>query len=99
MALLETSPTELQHAPGNAIPLFLIHDGGGTIIKYSPLGDLGRNVYGIQDPKVESDDGWKGGMIEMAQKYITFIKSIRREGPIFLGGQCITIDVSQHIDR
>lgn len=87
MALLETNPTQLQHASGNATPLFLIHDGGGTIFKYFLFGDLGRNVYGIHDPKFECDDDWEGGIVEMAQEYITFIKAIKGTGPILLGGQ------------
>jgi len=87
MALLETNPIQLQHASGNATPLFLIHDGGGTILKYFLLGSLDRNVYGIYDPKFDREDGWEGGIVEMAQEYITFIKAIKGTGPILLGGQ------------
>ncbi|KAF2181422.1 alpha/beta-hydrolase [Zopfia rhizophila CBS 207.26] len=99
MTLLETNPTQLQHASGNATPLFLIHDGGGTIFKYFLLGGLGRNVYGIQDPKFECDDGWEGGIVEMAQEYITFIKAIKRAGPILLGGWSLGGLVSLQIAR
>jgi len=83
---LETNPTQLQHASGNSTPLFLIHDGGGTIFNYFMLGDLGRDVYGIQDPKFECDVGWEGGIVEMAREYITRIKTIKKAGPIILGG-------------
>lgn len=86
MALLETNPTQLQLASGDAIPLFLIHDGGGTIIQYFMLGNLNRNAYGIHDPKFECENNWEGGMVEMAQEYIKLIRAIRGAGPIFLGG-------------
>jgi len=86
MAFFETNPTQLQHASGDTVPIFLIHDGGGTIFQYFLLGDLSRDVYGIYDPKFECESGWEGGMIEMAQEYLKLIKATRRAGPIFLGG-------------
>lgn len=86
MTFLEVNPTQLQNSPGNAVPLFLIHDGGGTIFNYSMLGSLGRIVYGIHDPRFESDNGWAGGIIEMAQEYITYIRTVKKTGPILLGG-------------
>ncbi|KAF2462702.1 alpha/beta-hydrolase [Lindgomyces ingoldianus] len=99
MTFLEANPIQLQNAPGNAAPLFLIHDGGGTIFNYFMLGDLGRSVYGIHDPKFESDDGWAGGIAEMAQEYITFIRTVRKKGPIVLGGWSLGGLVSLQIAR
>ncbi|KAF9700266.1 hypothetical protein EKO04_001730 [Ascochyta lentis] len=99
MALLETNPTQLQYSSGDKIPLFLIHDGGGTIFKYFLLGDIGRSVYGIQDPKFDCENNWEGGIIEMAQEYLTLIKAIRGTGPIFLGGWSLGGLVSLQIAR
>lgn len=87
--MLDTNPTQLQHAPAasrSATPLFLLHDGGGTIFNYFMLGDLDRDVYGIHDTKFDTDEGWQGGLTEMASLYVSLIRSVRRTGPILLGG-------------
>jgi hypothetical protein len=88
--MLDTNPARLQDAPitaRNATPLFLLHDGGGTIFNYFLLGELDRAVYGIHDPKFYTDDGWKGGLDEMARLYVTLIESVVQSGPILLGGK------------
>jgi hypothetical protein len=70
-----------------SIPLFLIHDGGGTIFQYYALGDLGRTVYGICNPGPRVKTSWKDGMASMAQEYCSIIKDMQPEGPILLGGK------------
>jgi thioesterase domain-containing protein len=87
--MLDTNPTQIQQAPAwntSATPLFLLHDGGGTIFNYFMLGNLGRDVYGIHDTKFDTEEGWKGGLTEMASLYVSLIKSVRVTGPILLGG-------------
>lgn len=72
--------------PKNA-PLFLIHDGGGTIFSYMFLEDLDRDVYGIADPLFDTEQSWEGGIHEMAERYTSQIKSIVSEGSILVGGE------------
>jgi pimeloyl-ACP methyl ester carboxylesterase len=84
--MLLDNPTLIQSGPAAAAPLFLLHDGGGTIFNYFMLGDLDRPVYGIQDPKFGSAEQWEGGMEEMARLYISFIRAAVPQGPILLGG-------------
>ncbi|KAK3308279.1 Alpha/Beta hydrolase protein [Chaetomium strumarium] len=68
-------------------PLVLIHDGGGTIFSYYCLGDLGRPVFGIANPSYQSGEPWKGGIPEMARRYLEFVKSaVPRGGDVILGG-------------
>ena len=76
-----------QHpAPHKTIPLILIHDGGGTIFSYYLLGDLGRRVLGIANPRFRSDIPWAGGLHEMATVYAGFVESAVSSGPVILGG-------------
>ncbi|KHE80294.1 hypothetical protein GE21DRAFT_6864 [Neurospora crassa] len=54
-------------------PLFLIHDGGGTIFSYYCLSDLHRPVYGIFNPCYSTKSTFEGGIPEMAKTYLDFI--------------------------
>ncbi|KAL2268503.1 hypothetical protein VTJ83DRAFT_3349 [Remersonia thermophila] len=71
-------------------PLLLIHDGGGTTFSYYCLGDLGRLVYGIANPRYHSGVAWEGGIPEMARHYIDMLKmGLPRSGgtkKVILGG-------------
>jgi len=87
----EENPVEVQTAPkvptsGSNIPLFLLHDGGGTVFSYFLLGDLKRPVYGIHNPKFETGGKWAGGIDEMATTYCQYIKKVQPQGDILLGG-------------
>ncbi|KAL1841013.1 hypothetical protein VTJ49DRAFT_7529 [Mycothermus thermophilus] len=55
-------------------PLLLIHDGGGTTFSYYCLGNIGRLVYGIANPRYHSGAAWEGGIPEMARHYIGMLK-------------------------
>lgn len=84
--LQEPKPRDASVSP--AAPLFLIHDGGGTVFQYCSLGDLGRPTYAITNPHFESGTSWGGGICEMAKVYAGVIG---RElpaggGDIILGG-------------
>ncbi|KAK1778648.1 hypothetical protein QBC45DRAFT_451466 [Copromyces sp. CBS 386.78] len=54
-------------------PLFLLHDGGGTIYAYYCLSDLHRPVYGIFNPHFSSKSTFEGGVPEMGKTYLNFI--------------------------
>uniref|UniRef100_A0A093UN74 Polyketide synthase PksR n=1 Tax=Talaromyces marneffei PM1 TaxID=1077442 RepID=A0A093UN74_TALMA len=70
----------------SSVPLFLIHDGGGTITSYHSFGDLGRDLYGIYNPRFQDNEKWTSGIVEMAQEYVEMIKSISPANRIMLGG-------------
>nr|WOZ30807.1 McfM [Coleophoma empetri] len=67
-------------------PLFLIHDGGGTVFSYFLLGSLGRNVYGISNPHFGTELTWENGIASMAECYAKLIKAAYPSGNILLGG-------------
>ncbi|KAL2169565.1 hypothetical protein VTG60DRAFT_5877 [Thermothelomyces hinnuleus] len=69
------------------IPLFLIHDGGGTIFSYYCLRELDRPLYGIANPNFDSGAAWAGGIPEMARHYRAFIRSaLPSGGDVIVGG-------------
>lgn len=61
-------------SPG-AVPLVLVHDGGGTTFGYHCLDPLGRPVYGIANPHFESGAPWPGGVDEMARLYVDMVRA------------------------
>lgn len=68
---------------GSAKPLFLIHDGGGTIFTYAFLPPLHRFVYGIRNPHFASGETFAGGVPEMGRLYAGWIRETvarRRDG-------------------
>ena len=86
----EHKPLQIQYRPPHSphkVPLFLIHDGSGTLFSYLSLGDLDRDTYGIADPYFGDDRSWEGGLREMANLYVSFITSVVSTGSIFLGGE------------
>ncbi|CAK7205684.1 hypothetical protein SEUCBS139899_008463 [Sporothrix eucalyptigena] len=89
--MFDTNPNVIQNGPRkpaahNATPLVLIHDGGGTIFSYHLLGDLGRKVVGIANPRFRSSIPWAGGLHEMATAYAGFVAKAVPSGPVILGG-------------
>ncbi|KAF2756724.1 alpha/beta-hydrolase [Pseudovirgaria hyperparasitica] len=86
--MFDENPTSIQEAsPGtNAIPLVLMHDGGGTTFDYHFLDDLERDVWGIHNPRFNSGEPWIGGLAEMSTHYIELIKKVIPSGPVILGG-------------
>jgi len=85
------NPVQIQSpipgAPGrHAIPLVLIHDGGGTIFSYYFLDDVTRPMYAISDPRFNTGEKWEGGVAEMAHHYAHLIKTVVPRGQVILGG-------------
>ncbi|KAK5989607.1 Thioesterase AMT4 [Cladobotryum mycophilum] len=62
------------------LPLVLIHDGGGTVMHYYSLGDMGRTVYGI-----DTKSTWRDGIPSMVEDYCAMIKEMDLPA-ILLGG-------------
>ena len=77
--------TILQTWSGRAIPLYLFHDGSGTIGMYSNIGNLERQVFGVANPKLNSQQPWANSLIEMAIQYASVIAATSSES-IILGG-------------
>ncbi|KAI2631236.1 Alpha/Beta hydrolase protein [Xylaria nigripes] len=69
------------------VPLFLIHDGGGTTVSYHCLYPIGRTVYGIENVRLHDGGFWESGIPGMATHYIELIEKVLPEGgDILLGG-------------
>jgi hypothetical protein len=85
----DMNPALIQRGPAkqDRAPLFLLHDGGGTIFQYFLLGPLRRKVYGIQNSRFASGRSWEGGVPEMASEYVELIKSVVPSGKIIIGGK------------
>ena len=79
-------------------PVFLIHDGGGTVFAYHCLEQLNRFVYGLRNPYFFTEEKFEGGIPEMGKLYASWIKEAvlkdtfrakrlgRRPVDILLGG-------------
>ncbi|KAK7426465.1 hypothetical protein QQZ08_007060 [Neonectria magnoliae] len=63
------------NAKGRAVPVFLIHDGGGTTFSYHCLDPLSRPVYGIHNPHFRNGGVFEGGIPQMGSLYAGFIKT------------------------
>jgi Thioesterase domain len=86
---MQRNPTLVQSAPShrvNAVPLVLIHDGGGTTFSYHCLGSLQRTVYAISNPRFYSGRAWAGGIAAMARVYADLIRSVVPSRKVLLGG-------------
>lgn len=70
--------------PHARIPLFLIHDGGGTTFAYHCLDSLGRPSYGIFNPRFHSGGSFEGGVRGMGRLYAVMIRQTCAE-PDFPG--------------
>ncbi|KAG9498346.1 putative secondary metabolism biosynthetic enzyme [Fusarium musae] len=73
---METNPETIQPAVSQedeAVAVFLIHDGGGTIFSYHCLAPLHRPVYGIYNPNFSSGEPFDGGLCDMARFYVDLV--------------------------
>jgi thioesterase domain-containing protein/acyl carrier protein len=73
-------------------PLFLVHAGGGHTYMYYALARAFRlnvPVYGLQAQGVDGDLEPLSDLGEMAQQYVTAIRSVQPTGPYFLAGACV----------
>lgn len=71
----------------SATPLFLFHDGGGTIIPYYLLESLDRNVWGISYPFLYDGGCFENGIKDMGELYAGLIRSKMPQGKVLLGGK------------
>ncbi|KIK51473.1 polyketide synthase [Collybiopsis luxurians FD-317 M1] len=78
-------PVPIQRSGNSNIPLFLIHDGSGLINYYERMTPLGRDVWGIYNPKFTTNDEWSG-VESMAAHYSKLITQTVASGPLIIGG-------------
>ncbi|WP_370631464.1 thioesterase domain-containing protein [Methylosinus sp. Sm6] len=72
-------------------PLYCIHPGGGSVIRYQPLVDaltVERPVYGVQSRSLLDPTFVDRSIDEMAAHYVASIRRQQSDGPYFLTGWC-----------
>ncbi|EDR13531.1 polyketide beta-ketoacyl-synthase [Laccaria bicolor S238N-H82] len=65
-------------------PLFLIHDGSGLVNYCGRISPLGREVWGLKNPRFSSAQPWSS-LVDMASAYAQSILKVST-GPLILGG-------------
>ncbi|KAF2468735.1 alpha/beta-hydrolase [Lindgomyces ingoldianus] len=73
----------------SSMPLFLVHDGSGSVGSYNRLGDFGRDTWAFENLKVQESGIWTGGIQAMAELYCQMIQDVYPQGGIILGGWSI----------
>jgi iterative type I PKS product template protein len=82
--------TTLAIGSADQIPLFLFHDGGGTVGMYKSLGNLGPvncSVFGIGNPELVTGPHWASSLTNMAAHYASMIFSTSEGKTVILGGK------------
>ena len=77
---------------GSNPPLFLVHEGDGSVMLYKQLArHLGQDqpVYGLQSKGLKGDGLVHSTIEEMASHYIKEVKTVQPHGPFYLGGYCL----------
>ncbi|KAM0147236.1 hypothetical protein ACHAPG_010711 [Botrytis cinerea] len=71
-----------------ATPLFLATDGSGAVTPYIHFPALphGRKIYALESPFLENPDEYTLSIQEMADIFITAIRTIQPHGPYLIGG-------------
>lgn len=86
-SLLGSLPVPIQRTPESGKPpLFLIHDGSGLVNYYQSISALGRDVWGIYNPKFPTSEEWKD-LKSMATEYAALMRKTSPSGPILIGGE------------
>jgi amino acid adenylation domain-containing protein len=87
-----SSLVEIKSGESKLSPLFLVHGAEGNILLYRDLGNYlnsNRPVYGLQSKGLNGYDKIAESVEEMAEDYIEAIKTVRPNGPYYLGGYCM----------
>ncbi|TGO45655.1 hypothetical protein BCON_0375g00030 [Botryotinia convoluta] len=82
LVLIQKAPRRYK----SAIPLFLFHDGGGTVLPYYFLESLNRNVWGISYPHLNDGGTFERGIKGMGELYAGYIRGKVSRGKVLLGG-------------
>ena len=99
----QVSPlVQLQAGQPNKRPIFYVHPLGGSVLSYMDLVKaLGpeQPFYGLQVPKVAGGDASYDTVEEMAQQYVSAIRTRQPKGPYILGGWSMGAVVAFEIAR
>ncbi|KAF2158325.1 hypothetical protein M409DRAFT_38329 [Zasmidium cellare ATCC 36951] len=91
---------EVSDQDSTALPLVLVHDGGGTVFQYFLLGPFYRQVYAISSPYFRGGGKPEGGIPQLAKEYARAIQAELGQGNIILGagwsfGGMLSIEVAR----
>ncbi len=82
----DTVPISVQRTKQTGrVPLFLIHDGSGLVKYINNLPSVGRDLWGIHNPKFLDSLPWES-VESMAAEYAKYTTKVAGLGPILLGG-------------
>ncbi|MDP1948166.1 MAG: amino acid adenylation domain-containing protein [Nitrospirota bacterium] len=76
---------------GTAPPIFMVPGIGGSVLVFAQLARLlgpDQPVYGLQARRLDGKEAPFTSVPEMAEHYITEMRSCRREGPYTIIGAC-----------
>ncbi|WP_437283009.1 amino acid adenylation domain-containing protein [Sorangium sp. So ce375] len=79
-------------APGEGVPLFLVHPGGGMLWNYMPLVRRLRGVaplIGLQARGLDDDEPPHDDLRAMAEHYVNLVVQVQPEGPVRLAGHSL----------
>jgi amino acid adenylation domain-containing protein len=89
---------------GSKPPLFLMHSHGGNVLEYYPLANLldaDQPVYALQARGLDGRIVKDSSVEEMASAYIKELRSLRPDGPYYIGGFCfgglVALEVAQQL--
>ena len=83
-----SGPVRLQANPRPTHPLFLFHDGSGTVGMYASMKELNRQVYGFANHTLTQKDRIADSLTTMASRYASSIASTTNES-ILVGGKLV----------
>ncbi|KAK5166036.1 polyketide beta-ketoacyl-synthase [Saxophila tyrrhenica] len=81
-------------------PLFLFHDGSGTVECYRRLKQLGCDVFAIANPIMERGVHWAKDLVGMARHYAAAIAALPTRTVILSGwsfGGVLAYEIAQHL--
>lgn len=91
---------------GSRPPLFCLHAGGGNVLFYRDLAKhLGTEqpLYGVQARRIGGRQVAHATVEDMAEFYISEIKTIQPEGPYYLGGSSfggiVALEIAQKLHQ
>jgi acyl transferase domain-containing protein/thioesterase domain-containing protein len=87
-----SSLVEINKGHSSKPPLFLMHSEGGNVLEYwllaRYLGD-DQPIYAMQAKGLEGEAAVSMTIEEMAEDFITEMRTVQKTGPYYLGGYCL----------
>jgi len=86
------NPVKLHASLGQALPLFLFHDGSGHINMYERLQDNDRSTYAFFDPNFGERQRPNSSINELAASYVSLLSKTKTYS-LILGGKYEFLDL------